>query len=305
MGAIDRRVFIHRSVLLAGAGFLNGKLHKGNASSKLSFSTLGCPDWSFDTILSFAKEHGYSGIEWRGIQRQMDLTTCKEFKDAQARDLSKKKMMDHGLQFVNLGSSSTLHFLPGKERDKQLDEGKRYIELAHQLGCPYIRVFPNNFPKEQEKQQTLDLIITGLNELSLFAKGSDVKVLMETHGDLVHSGGLSTIMRSVSDASTGLIWDPCNMWTITREAPALVFSKLQTFIRHVHVKDAKWQGDKLSYCFLGKGQVPLTEVMEALNKGAYKGFYSFEWEKLWHPELEEPEAALADFPVAIKKYANL
>jgi hypothetical protein len=28
----------------------------------------------------------------------------------------------------------------------------------------------------------------------------------------------------------------------------------------------------------------------------------FEWEKLWHPELEDPETALADYPVAMKKH---
>ncbi|RYG31354.1 MAG: sugar phosphate isomerase/epimerase, partial [Chitinophagaceae bacterium] len=36
--------------------------------------------------------------------------------------------------------------------------------------------------------------------------------------------------------------------------------------------------------------------------GGYQGYYSFEWEKLWHPEIEEPEAALAQYPAEILKY---
>ncbi|HZZ74771.1 MAG TPA: sugar phosphate isomerase/epimerase, partial [Puia sp.] len=32
-------------------------------SLKLSFSTLGCPDWSFDKIIEFARDNQYSGIE--------------------------------------------------------------------------------------------------------------------------------------------------------------------------------------------------------------------------------------------------
>ena len=27
----------------------------------------------------------------------------------------------------------------------------------------------------------------------------------------------------------------------------------------------------------------------------YDGYVSFEWEKYWHPEIEEPEVALPDF----------
>jgi hypothetical protein len=46
---------------------------------KLSFSTLGCPDWSFDKIIDFAKDNQYTGIEVRGILREMDLTKCLNF----------------------------------------------------------------------------------------------------------------------------------------------------------------------------------------------------------------------------------
>ena len=45
----------------------------------LSFSTLGCPDWTFQQIIDFAVQHDYKGIELRGIQRELDLTKCNEF----------------------------------------------------------------------------------------------------------------------------------------------------------------------------------------------------------------------------------
>src|ERR1700719_4778020 len=73
---------------------------------KLSFSTLGCPDWSFDKIVDFAKEHGYTGIEVRGILREMDLTKAPEFSTPDAIAVTMKKMKDRGLVFVDLGSSA-------------------------------------------------------------------------------------------------------------------------------------------------------------------------------------------------------
>src|SRR5687767_1971732 len=136
----------------------------------LSFSTLGCPDWTFQQITSFAVQHGYKGIEVRGIQRQMDLTKCPEFSTEENRKATLALMKEKGLQFVGLGSSANLHFPDGAEREKNLADAKSFIDLAQQINCPYIRVFPNNFIKGQEKNTTIDLIIKGLLELGDYAK---------------------------------------------------------------------------------------------------------------------------------------
>ena len=59
---------------------------------------------------------------------------------------------------------------------------------------------------------------------------------------------------------------------------------------------------KLGYTLTGRGEVPIAEAIGSLIKGGYEGFYSFEWEKLWHPEIPEPDIALADYPVSIQSY---
>jgi sugar phosphate isomerase/epimerase len=81
-----------------------------------------------------------------------------------------------------------------------------------------------------------------------------------------------------------------------------VYAKLKKYIRHTHIKDAKLNGDKLEYTLLGQGDVPIFEAIDILSKDNYKGYYSFEWEKLWHPEIAEPEIALANFPGVMKKH---
>jgi hypothetical protein len=43
---------------------------------------------------------------------------------------------------------------------------------------------------------------------------------------------------------------------------------------------------------VGRGESPIFQAIDLLRNGGYAGYYSFEWEKLWHPELEEPELAL-------------
>ena len=268
----------------------------------IAFSTLGCPDWSFDKIIDFAKENGYEGIEVRGILREMDLTKVPEFSSAEAIEETMKKMKTHGLRFVDLGSSATLHFPDGPERNKNLEEGKKFIDLAAKLDCPYIRVFPNNLPKDREKSETLSLIAKGLKELGAYAAGKKVSVLMETHGDLVYTSDIVQVMEASAGPHVGLVWDPCNMWVVTKEPPEKVYPHLKPYIRHTHIKDLRLNGDKIEYVLLGQGIAPIFPAIDLLYQNHYTGFYSFEWEKLWHPEILNPEIALADYPVAMKKH---
>ncbi|RYG40719.1 MAG: sugar phosphate isomerase/epimerase, partial [Chitinophagaceae bacterium] len=211
-------------------------------------------------------------------------------------------MKKHRLKFVGLGSSANMHFSPGQERDKNIEEAKRFIMLAEQIGCPYVRVFPNRFPKEQDKTATTRWIAEGLRELGEFAKHKNVTVLMETHGDVVWVEDILAIMRVAKHPNVGLVWDISNMWGITRENPAEICASLYPYIRHTHIKDAVIVDGKPGYKFLGKGEVPLGPAIRALRKSGYKGYFSFEWEKLWHPEIAEPAEAFADYPRSIQQY---
>jgi sugar phosphate isomerase/epimerase len=302
MHTAKRKEFLQTSGILLAAALTGSTFGLTKQLPLLSFSTLGCPDWDFQQIISFAAMHGYQGIEIRGILRQMDLTKCTEFSSIDSISATLTRLTDKGLQFVDLGSSANMHIADASKRKENMDEAKRFIDLAQKINCPYIRVFPNNLPKDQEKQASMEHIIEGLKELGNYAKGTNVKVLMETHGDLVHSENLATIMQSVNHEQTGLIWDVANMWTITKEPPAQVYGRLKKYIRHTHIKDAKLVNGEPQYVFLGQGEVPIFEAIDLLQKGGYKGYYSFEWEKMWHPELAAPELALADYPEAMKKH---
>ena len=148
----------------------------------------------------------------------------------------------------------------------------------------------------------MDLIVKGLAEMGDYARDRNVMVLMETHGDAVYTVDLVQIMKSVSHSHVGLVWDFCNMWTSTKETPEYMYRQLKKYIRHTHIKDAKLVEGKPQYVLMGQGDVPIFEAIDLLIKNNYRGYYSFEWEKLWHPELGEPEIALADYPEAMKKH---
>ncbi len=297
-----RKEFLQNSAILLTAALTSSAFTFGKNKPLLAFSTLGCPDWNFQQIVDFAASHGYSGLEVRGIKRQMDLTKCDEFSSPEKIKATLSLMREKGLKFVNLGSSAKMHFPDGAEREKNLAEAKAFIDLAQKINCPFVRVFPNEFPKNQDRDKTMDMVSKALLILGDYAKERNVTVLMETHGDFSGSEDILKVMKAAAHPNIGLVWDISNMWTITKESPALVYKKLKKYIRHTHLKDAKIQGDKLQYVLIGQGDVPIFEAIDILYKDGYKGYYSFEWEKLWHPEIAEPELALADFPRAMKEH---
>lgn len=295
MGDFNRRKFLKATTLLMAVPFAPKFFEVKKNKPLLSFSTLGCPDWNFKKITDFAVLNNYDGIELRGLLHEMDLTKCPEFNTPQNIAATLSLMKDKNLAFADLGSSASLHFADLRERTKNLNEAKRFIDLAQKINCPHVRVFPNQIPKDQDKNETMDLITKGLLELGDYAKGSNVSVLMETHGALVWSNDLQKIMVSAFNEHTGLVWDVTNMWSITNEPPEDVYKKLKKYIRHTHIKDLKMVDGKEHYVLLGQGEVPIFTAVDALRKGGYKGYYSFEWEKLWHPEIAEPEIALAQY----------
>src|SRR5688572_28803298 len=131
MLTLNRRDFIsNTSKAIAGVAFAHNPCpDKKKYRPLLSFSTLGCPDWSFETILNFADEHGFDGIELRGILRQLDLTKCPEFSSKENILASRKLIEAKKLKVVDLGSSAVMHHADATERKKNLDEAKSFIQL--------------------------------------------------------------------------------------------------------------------------------------------------------------------------------
>ncbi len=58
------------------------------------------------------------------------------------------------------------------------------------------------------------------------------------------------------------------------------------------------------YALTGRGDVPVRKQVGVLEAMGHTGCSAFEWEKVWHPDLEEPEIAIADFAEFMKKIAK-
>jgi len=195
-----------------------------------------------------------------------------------------------------------MHEADPKVRAAQMDEGKRFIDLAHQMHVPYVRVFPDKIAGGEPKAAAVARIVDGLRTLGEYGKAGDVAVIMESHGDVTDSPTLVEIVKGANMPNVALLWDAHHTYVAGKEQPAATWAALGRYVRHTHLKDSKPEGSDVRYVLTGTGTVPVREIVRVLKKGGYKGYYGFEWEKTWHPDIEEPEVAFPDFAARMREY---
>jgi len=295
---ISRRDFLQRLTAMMAA--LPVALHAADDRLPIGFSTLGCPSWDWMKVLDFAQQNGFATVELRGLAGTMDLPSRPEFADSQIEQ-SKKEIAARGLRISCVSSSANMHDT-GPEHEKQLADARRFIDLASRLGAPYVRVFGNKLVGPQAA--AVGHIAGSLRELGSYAGPKNVTVILESHGDFTTSIVLREILEKAASPSVALLWDAHNTFVEGKEDPEVTVRQLGKYIRHTHLKDARLAGGQDNYVLTGRGDVPVKRQVELLAGIAYTGYYSFEWEKAWHPEIEEPEIAIADYAKVITQYLS-
>jgi sugar phosphate isomerase/epimerase len=258
----------------------------------LAFTTLACPDWSWEQTVQRAVEYGYQGLELRGVEGEMDLTKATPFTSIRL-SATKRELKERGLAISCLDTSC--RFDQQASIDNNLIEGKRHIDLAGELDTPYIRVFGDRIPDIQSREKIIEQVVAGLLALAHHAEGTGVQVLLESHGDFARLQNLLDVIQAVHHPQVGVLWDVHHPFRFFSEPLADTYEKLKDRIRHVHLKNSVSTNDSVRYSLMSQGDVPVVEVLKLLTSGGYDGWIAFEWEKRWHPEIEEPEVALPDF----------
>lgn len=258
---------------------------------KLAFSTLGCPNWSFEQILTNAQAMGYQGVEIRGIQGEMRAEKLLPFLPENAAD-TRQQLQEHGLVLCDLGTSVHFHE-PGKI-EENLEEGRAAIDVCARMGIPAIRVFGDRIPEPSRRAATVADVQRGLRVLCEYAAALGVAVWLETHGDFSTTELLCEVTQGVPHPNFGLIWDIGHSYLSYGRDVTDFYQAIRPYIRHVHIKDHRPDAG-YPLCLVGEGDIPIAEQVLRLAGSGYEGFFSLEWEKLWHPELPDAEIAFPGY----------
>lgn len=267
---------------------------------KLAFSTLGCPDWELDQIAATAQRLGYDGVELRAVGGSLNLLDRPELKPGKANS-ARALFAESNLEICCVDTSCTFHSMSPIERQAQVELALRHGELAAELGAPSIRVFPDRIQTGATRDETRDYISESLGQVAERLP-AEVCVALETHGDFARSEATVEIVALVDHPRVKLIWDVANS-VAAGDSIAAAGRTVQHFLSHIHLRDARPVATSEHWLpvLAGAGEVSFAETLALIEELDYDGYVSFEWEKYWHPEIEEPEVALPDFINAIRK----
>src|SRR5258708_19009923 len=160
----------------------------------VAFTSLGCPDWSWEQTVQRAVEYGYQGLELRGVEGEMDLTRAAPC-TASRLPATKRELKERGLVIPCLDTSC--RFDQAAAIDNSIDEGKRHIDLADELDAPSIRVFGDRIPDSQSREKIIEQVIEGLLALAQHAEATSLQLLLDSPGDFSRLPHLLHVMRPV------------------------------------------------------------------------------------------------------------
>ncbi len=252
---------------------------------RIAFSTLAFPEATLEEAVTLGRSWGYAGVELRLIDGQLIDSSM-----APAQRLRVKQTIASAhLPIVCVGSSIQLTAVdPGPELS-------RFLELSNEWESPLVRVYGGPLAEEPKARRAqMEAAAKALHGAVPLAERLGVAIAIETHDSFSASSMVAELLAMVDSRWVGALWDTHHPHRMG-ELPMEVYKHLAPRVLHVQVKDARrsaahkggWQ-----LVPMGEGEVRVREIIGLLVAGGYTGYISLEWEKYWHPDIEEAQIAL-------------
>ena len=252
---------------------------------KLAFSTDYWKALSYREFVTLAKELQFSGIEIHDID---DPAFCEKgaiFSDA---------MPSETRRLANLGISipcidTVFNIAEASSERINLDTLARYLLTAKRVRCPYVRLYAkavDGVTVDEADEAAIRFLYRALP----MAEKEGIVLLLETAGIYADTSRLAKVLGIFASDSLGALWDLSHPYRLYGEEPEKTVENLGAYIKHVHIKD--FSDARGALCLPGEGDIPLASIMHRLLLDGYDGFFSLEWERFWHPELEDISVAL-------------
>ena len=264
----------------------------------LAYSTLGCPEWTFEHAVSQAAQNGYQALEIRTLDGEIIPSDLP----ASRRREMKRVLAAHNMKIIGLGLSTRFSSPDLQERRANQDELIRYLQLANDLGVPMVRTFGGNMENDETIDETVGYVADSLAEVAAKSGQYGVIIGLETHDAFCRGAEVARVLDQVSDDHIGAVWDvhhPFRMGEAIDETWRLIGPR----VVHVHMKDARLRSDGTwQLVLMGEGEVPCRDIVHLLDREGYAGDICAEWEKKWHPDIEEPEVALPQHAAVLHQW---
>jgi len=216
--------------------------------------------WNLEKIIEVARASGFAGVEFRaeaghehGVELERTTAERREIRD---------RIEDAYLEVACLGTGARFESPDPTQRQVQIDQTRRYVELAADVGCRRVRVFGNVIPPGVRRDDCIAYVGESLHALGEFAAPRGVDVLLEMHGQFNYWGFARRAVELADHPRVGIVYN-CDNRDLVAGSAAATYSQVRTRIRHVHLHE------------LTNGY-PYPELFALLHADRYEGYLSSE-----------------------------
>jgi sugar phosphate isomerase/epimerase len=258
MGTSGRREFLKTGVLSAASLTVLGTVEGGLPANGVNVpdATRSAPrfklglvtydlakDWDINTIIRNCEETGFEGVELRTTHKHgVEISLNK----AQRTEV-KHRFASARVRLMSLGTTCEYESPDVATVEKNVEETRRWCELAQDLGCVGVKVRPNGFPKGIPEEKTLDQIGHALARCGDAARDHGVEIWVEVHGEGTQlPSNIHRILSVANHPAVGACWNS-NDTDVVDGSVTLAFDLLKPWIRSCHINElwrtlAPWGG---------------------------------------------------------------
>lgn len=224
-------------------------------------------DWDLDTLITKLEEAGFTAVELRTGHKhgvEPSLTPAERAKVKERFSRSK-------IRLLSFGSTSEFHSADPAVRAKNVEDAKRFIDLAHDTGAWGVKVRPNGITPALGPDKTVQVIGESLRAVGDYGAKMGVEIWMEVHGrDTQVPTVAAAIMRATKHDQVGLCWNS-NPTDVINGSVKDTFKLLRPWVKNCHINELA-------------GPYPYREFFSLLRASKYDRYLLCEAQESKEPE---------------------
>jgi sugar phosphate isomerase/epimerase len=225
-------------------------------------------DYDLESLIKVLESTGFEGVELRTTHKhgvEIGLPAAE-------RERVRQRFQKSKVRLVSFGTTCEFHSPEAEVRRKNVEEGKRWIELAHDTGAWGVKVRPNGFPDGVPREVTIQRIADSLRELGDYGAGRGVEIWMEVHGRGTQDPPVSAaILKAAKHEFVGACWNS-NPTDVVNGTVKPSFELLRPYIKSVHINE------------LANPAYPWRELFTLLRQMKYERYTLCEAQESKEPE---------------------
>ena len=245
--------------------------------TRLAFMSTTAPAWNAQELVDGAVRLGYEGVD---IRVEWDHNHGLELGSSQdTRREARQYAAAQGILFSCVALSTRLARATGEERRDAVEEIKRYAELAHDIGSPFLRVFGGNLPQGHTMEQLRPYTAEALGKAAEACAQWGVTPCIEVHDQHNNPNDVVWILENAGHGNAGTVWHVAHHVRLGVSVDD-GYAKLRPWVRHLHVQELPKDyqtGQQAAYTRVGEGNGYLARVFELLERDRFEGYAANEW----------------------------